>query len=214
MNSLYIMTQYHTKLHKIWLIPLDLKINTLAIGTGIIGGGVNAIVGGGIGVGAASFVDFLTDPIVYVRSLGGVLSARNRDLNPIGLKRNIRQHFGANSNKLMLDTYISPIENPVTFGGSFTTALLDRTAIKFAFLKTAILQQMKFLLIHNNDIEVVTLDLIDYKENAVKPYIYDIMLQATSIRSYDGYPNYLRQLTEDVVLNTVAQNLMPAIIFW
>ena len=201
------MTLYDTKLHKIWLVPLDI--------TGVLAGGVVATSKlGGIGGDINNFSNYLISPLVYVRSMSGNLSARNRDLNPIGLKRNIRQHFGSNSNKVVLDAYISPIENTfVEFNNPLGRDIaVTGTASKFLFLKTAILNQIRFLLLYNNDFEVVTLDVLDYKEHATKPYIYDISLQATSIRSYDGYPFYLAQLGSDIFMNTLAQNFLPTMV--
>ena len=196
-TTLYIMTQYNTKLHQIWLIPLSPELITGAVLGSLFSD--NTLIG------------YMKTPLVFVRSLGGSLSARNRDLNPIGLKRNLRQHFGSNSNKIMIDAYISPLEK--NSDGSFIEQLSQSTATKFAILKHALLEQTKFLLIHNNDYEVVTLDLIDYKENAIKPYIYDLVLQATSIRTYDGYKNYLSRLGLDVGINVLAQNILPSVTF-
>jgi hypothetical protein len=200
------MTLYDTKLHKIWLVPLDI------IGAGLGAGAVAGAVTGFANL--SSFKDYLINPLVFVRSMGGNLSARNRDLNPIGLKRNIRQHFGSNSNKVTLDCYISPMEH--SFSGFSTTLqdtiAIDKTTAKFLYLKNAIHDQTNFLLLYNNDFEVVTLDVLDYKENAKKPYIYDLLLQATSIRSYDGWNKYLFNLSKDIAINTIAQNLLPTMV--
>lgn len=193
------MTLYDTKLHKIWIVPLDVG--------GIFASSILKVFSG------HRFKDFITDPLVYIRNFGGNLSARNRDLNPIGLKRNLRQHFGSNSNKIILDGYISPMENRGTIFNSLQQGVaVNSTRNKFLFLKTAILNQMKFLILYNNDFEIVTLDVLDYKESATKPYIYDITLQATSIRSYDGLKFYLHELATDVVLNLIVQNLLPTMV--
>ena len=180
------MTLYDTKLHKIYLIPLEV---------------------------AGAILNYFTDPLVYVRSFGGNLSARNRDLNPIGLKRNLRQHFGSNSNKVTLDCYISPLEDKnVNLGIDLINKAVNTTTLKWQYLKTAIHEQTQFLLLYNNDFEVVSLDVLDYRENATKPYIYDITLQATSLRVYDGLPYFLGELSQNVLMNGIAQNLLPTLV--
>ena len=195
------MTLYDTKLHKIWLVPLDI------FGAGLIAGSV-----AGAFLEINSFKDYLINPLVFVRNMGGNLSARNRDLNHIGLKRNIRQHFGSNSTKVTLDCYISPMGHVFSDILSDTKFAVSKTRAKFLYLKNAIHQQTNFLLLHNNDFEIVTLDVLDYKENAKKPYIYDLTLQATSIRSYDGLNEYYLNLGKDIFINTIVQNLLPTMV--
>lgn len=192
---------YRNVSHKIWLIPLQTE--TLALGGLAQGFGLKD--GKGL------------TPLIYVTEVAGKLEARNKDLNPIGLKRNLRQHFGTHSKKFTIRGFVSPLaetssgfRDSLASDGSVARLL---TTSKILFLKNALLNQHKFLIVGNNDYDIFTIDSLEDKESEDEPYVYDIVIQATSLRLYDGYNNYLQQLGSDVVINTLVQNLLPTLVF-
>ena len=197
------MTLYDTRLHRIYIVPIDAALLSIV--------GISSITSG-----YSSFKDFLKAPFIHVRDIRTSQSARNADLNPIGMKRNPRQNFGANSNKIVIDGYITPLKPNNEFVNSdysILSSLLSSTSIKLAVLKYATLNQSKFMIIHNNDFEVVTFDEFSYTENANAPYIFDISINATSIRRYDGFKDSLKSLMSDITINTIAQNILPTLTF-
>lgn len=156
---------------------------------------------------------FFFSPLIFVEKIRARTDARNRDLNPIGVKRNLRQHFGMNSRKIQLSGFISPIaeyQDTEIFGRKTATAT---TQIKYQVLKHGQLNQNRFLIIWNNDFDVVTIDAMEYEEDEEFPYVYHIKMAMTSLRIYDGFKYYLESLGQDVVINTLIQNILPTITF-
>jgi len=193
---------YRNVSHKIWMIPLEAQALTVA---GIAGG-----IGGGF------FSTGMITPLVYVTQMKGKLEARNKDLNPIGLKRNIRQNFGANSKKYTITGYISPLgETTAGIDSTSRTGSLAKTiaSTKLLTLKNSLLHQTKFIIVGNNDFDIITIDSLEDSENEDEPFVYDVSITATSLRVYDNFPSYLASLATDIGLNTLMSNILPTVVF-
>ncbi len=192
---------YRNVSHKIWLIPLDsTTLSAVAVSQGL------SLSAGG-----------RFTPIVYVNEVIGKLEARNKDLNPIGLKRNLRQHFGSNSKKFTIKGFVSPLgESPSGFLDSTSddgTVARVLSTSKLLILKNALLNQTKFLMVGNNDYDIFTIDSLEDREDEYDPFVYNVTITATSLRLYDGFNSYLRQLGTDIFINTLVQNVLPTMVF-
>lgn len=162
---------------------------------------------------------FFLSPLINVQQYDSNLNARNRDLNPIGSKNNVRQNFGADSNKIRLTGFISPliIRNPGISAPEFESDLLSNilgfagnadsskllNMFKITFLKNTILYQKKFFVVTNNDFDIVTIDNMSYKESENDPHVYRVQLECTSVRNYQA-ENFLSQLASDTIINGFA----------
>ena len=171
------------------------------------------------GAWGALMVLFFFSPLVQIQSVTTQLGARNRDLNPIGNKSNIRQNFGSNSRKFNIRGFISPLD--ILNDPTILYGVLERLGeademnddgkilniIKLAFLKRAVFEQKKFLIVTNEGWDVVTIDDFTIREDEKDPHVYRVELDATSVRNY-GKLNTLEGLLADGIINNIVNQIV------
>lgn len=165
---------------------------------------------------SALMVLFLVSPLLTIQKFSGLLKSRNRALNPIGSKTNLVQSFGADSKSIVIEGYVSSI-NLGSGGGSDFDQILQKANLtlsnnnvmrrfKVDYLKTATQYQRRFLVIDNNDYDIVIINSIQVDEDADDPFIYRVRLECISVRPYETNEFYL-QLIGNSLVNQLSQSI-------
>jgi hypothetical protein len=200
---------FEKQLHKVYIVPYPQDQVNLSRVESLIS---NLTLSG-------LFLFSFISPLLMVESNRENLSARNRDLNPLGMKRNIRQHFGVNSRKFTIKGYVTSIGNEaIQFGnislgfnqvGSLNSTKAI-TTLKLDLFRVFVLYQVKLLIFTNTTFDIITIDDMDVYETEDDPEVYEVDLRVTSLRRYDRYNSWTEQFATGTIMNNAFQALLTA----
>lgn len=199
------MSVYFPAVRRVGFIPLDWTAFSIQAVSNLMKSLPHLVSGGkDVAQEKPPVLQLIFDPLIKIEKVRTRSSARNRDLNPVGLKRNIRQNFGMDSRKITIDGYISPLS--FSSGDAFVD--YSNANVKVNILKHLQLHQIRIMVMWNSDWDIITIDEIDYEELADEPFVYGISLKCTSLRVYDGYKDFLKSIGNDLIINGLVGSVM------
>lgn len=188
--------------HRILFIPIDVTLLTSSFVTNVAGSGLSF----------ASILEWVTEPLIYVKHLDKIDESRIRTVNPIGTFYNEIQSFGHESPRYVMDGYISPLEyldDSIT--NKHITSLT--TQAKVSILNEARLNYVRFYLVTNIGYDVVIITKQEIKESDTNVFEKSVSLNLLSTLPKSSYKVNLNNIVNDIAFRSVVQNILPILTF-